>query len=175
MGFQSDSTGVPAVDASANVTFRDVIGNKTDTHAGTSIISGINRLEDHIHGIAKVIPSMADGVLVAAPNTDWTGLGDFVVVAATNAISSLFDIHYVSVEDISANGVYELVLYQGANASEVECARVRFVQNAVQDATVNVPIMTPLIAANTQIKAKLASDNAVADTVRFSLGYHTYE
>ena len=167
---QGIDTGVPAVDSSRNKSFTEVIGNKNDTHAGTSIMAKVETLEDHAHKEAKVWPTMADGIVVTAAATDWTGLGNYAEIAAANDITSDFDIHYISVEDISANGVYELVLY----AATTEIGRVRFVQNAVQDSTVNVPFQTPIVAANTQIQAKVASDNAAADTVAISLGYHTY-
>ena len=174
MATQSHSTRPPTADSAANGSFRDVIGSKSDTHSGTSIFALVKQLKEHAHAVASVLPTMADGVVVTAADTDWTGLGAFAVVAAANAITSDFDIHYISVENISANGVYELSLWSGADAAEVLIGTVRLVQNAVQDSTVNIPFMTPLIAANTQIKAKLASDNAAADTVTISLGYHTY-
>ena len=170
MGFQDAPTEVPTVDSAANSDIRDVIGNKNDTHSGTSIMALAETLEEHAHKEAKVWPTMADGIVVTAAATDWTGLGNYAEIAAANDITSDFDIHYISVEDISANGVYELVLY----AATTEIGRVRFVQNAVQDSTVNVPFQTPIVAANTQIQAKVASDNAAADTVTISLGYHTY-
>jgi len=50
---------------------------------------------------------------------------------------------------------------------------VRVTKNAVQDGTMNVPIQTPIIAANTQIQAKTAS-SAGTSVVRMSLFYHIY-
>ena len=165
---------VPATDSADNETIRDVIGSKLDTHDGDSIRAVLHTLDDHIHGKAEVHPSLADGIVVTATANDWTDLGAFAVIAATNAITFDFDIHYISIENISANGVYELVLYSGADAAEVEIGRKRFAQNAVQDSIVNVPFRTPIIPANTQIKAKLASDNAVANTVTITLAIHPY-
>ena len=174
MGVPNGPFGVPAVDSAANSTIRDVVGNKSDTHDGTSIAARLHTLDDHAHGKSEVYPTMADGVVVTATANVWTDLGAFAVIAPTNAITVDFDIHFVSVENISANGVYEIVLYAGADAAEVEIGRKRFSQNAVQDSIVNVPFQTPMIAANTQIKAKLASDNAVANTVTISLSTHPY-
>ena len=171
---QGIDTGVPAVDSTRNKHFTEVIGNKSDTHDGDSIYAHVETIDDHFHAVSMVYPTMADGVVVTATANKWTDLGSFAVIAATNAITDDFDIHYISVEDISANGVYELVLYGGADASEVEIGRRRFTQNAVQDPVINIPFQTPIIVANTQIKAKLASDNTNADTVTISLGYHEY-
>lgn len=173
-GFKGHSNAVPAVDGARNTTINEVVGNRSDGHSTTTLAGRLKLIEEHIHNVAKVIPTMADGEPVTATADDWTNLGDFAVIAATNAITSDFDIHWVNVEAVSANGQYELVLYSGADASEVEIGRVRFGKTTNQDGPQSVPILTPLIPANTQIKAKVASDNAVADIVSISLGYHTY-
>jgi hypothetical protein len=89
---------------------------------------------------------------------------------AIDVIPSDFDVHYLSIEDLSANGVYEIVLY----ADGTEVGRVRCTKNAAQDGTVNVPIQTPIIAASSAITAKAATDNAAEDTVTISMFYHTY-
>lgn len=87
-----------------------------------------------------------------------------------DVILSDFDIHYLSIENLSANGVYEIVLYDDGT----EVGRVRCTKNAAQDGTVNVPIQTPIIAASSVITAKTTSNNAAEDTVTISMFYHTY-
>lgn len=162
---------VPAADSSDNNTFRDVVGNKNDGHTGDSVYSIAHRIEEHVHKESKVYPTLAAGVTVTSSATAWV-LGSFATVVAASTITSDFDIHYISIESISANGVYELVLYYGV--SDTECGRVRFTKNTNQDGTMNIPMMTPIIPANSQIRAKVASSNAVADTVDISIFYHTY-
>lgn len=131
-------------------------------------------LIEHIHGVDLAMPSLADGVLVTSKNIAWT-LGDnFAVVIATDAVPNDFDIHWINIEDASANGVYEVWLYSGADAAEVVIAKKRFVREAARVATTGIALMTPLLPANTQIKAKLASDGAVADTANISVDYHVY-
>ena len=168
------SLAAAAVDGAGTATINDVIGARTDGHNTTTLAGQLHKLDEHFHMSAMVIPTLADGVVVTATSNDWTDLGAFAVVAATNAITSDFDIHFVNVEAVSANGIYELVLFAGADAAEVEIGRVRFGKTTNQDGPTSAPIITPLIPANTQIKAKLASDNAVADTVAISLEYHIY-
>ncbi len=165
---------VPTADVATNTTMRDVIGNKDDTHDGTSLAALAHIMDEHAHKAAMVHPTLADGVVVTATANDWTDLGAFAVIAATNAITSDFDIHFVNVEGVSANGIYELVLYSGADASEVEIARARFGKTTNQDGPSQISIQTPIVPANTQIKAKLASDNAVADTATISIELHVY-
>ena len=161
---------VPNADVGTNATMRDVIGNKTDTHDGDSIRAMSHRLDEHAHKESMVYPTLADGVTVTATVNDWTDLGAFVEVVPINTITSDFDIHFVNVESVSANGIYELVLY----AEEVEIARARFGKTTNQDGPTQVMIQTPIIHANTQIQAKLASDDMVADTATISLELHKY-
>lgn len=92
------------------------------------------------------------------------------VETAIDVIPSDFDAHFLSIEDLSANGVYEIVLY----ADGTEVGRVRCTKNAAQDGTVNVPIQTPIIAAGSAITAAASTNNAAEDTVTISMFYHTY-
>lgn len=159
-------------DSSNNNTPADVVGNKTDTHDGNSIYAVIKTLLEHVHKESKVYPTLASGVTVTAGAGAWT-LGSFVEIVPASTITSDFDIHYLSIESISANDVYEIVLYKGAAASEVEIGRVRVTKNAALDATLNVPFQTPLIAANERISAKVASGSG-SNNLSLSTFYHTY-
>ena len=150
------------------------VGVVGDTHADATLMGRTEMFVEHFHGIDAVTPSMGLGVLLASSALAWT-LGDFAVLVATNAIAGDFDFHWLNIEDASANGVYELVFYAGADASEVEIGRKRFVRETNKAARAGLQIMTPLLDANTQVKVKLASSNAVADTARISVDYHTYD
>ncbi|KKM65417.1 hypothetical protein LCGC14_1491540, partial [marine sediment metagenome] len=138
---------VPAVDSTANTSIEQVVGNKNDTHNGTSIKAMLHKLDEHAHKSSKVWPTLANGVVVTA-GAAWV-LGAFAEIAAVNDIAVDFDIHHISVEALSANEVYEIVLY----AATVEIARVRVTKNANLDGTMNVPVQCPIQPANTQIQA----------------------
>ena len=159
---------VQPVDSAANIDITDVIGNKLDTHDGNSIFSHAHIVEEHIHKPCQVYPTLANGVAVAGAAGVWT-LGAFVEIVPITRITSQFDIHYISIEALDDNTVYEIVLY----AVEVEIGRVRVVKNAQQDGTMNIPFQCPIIPADTQIQAKSASaaGNSVAT---ISLFYHLY-
>jgi len=129
----------------------------------------LHTIEEHVHAVGCVYPTLASGVTVTA-GAAWT-LGAFVEVVPASTITDEFDIHYVSIENISANDVYELHLYYGAG--DTLAGMVRFVKNAAVDAVVNVPFMTPLIPANSRIRAKLASASG-GDNADISVFYHTY-
>ncbi len=128
-------------------------------------------MQEHVHSVAAVYPTLAAGVTLTCTATAWT-LGSLVQVVPASTITSEFDIHALSIEGLSANAIYEIVLYQGA--SDIEVGRCRVTKNAAQDGTVNVPMFTPLIPADARIRAAVASDSGNADTCDIALMYHTY-
>lgn len=168
-----DAMLVPAKDSTDNVDVADVVGNKTDGHTGDSLVALAHTNEEHNHAAGKVYPTLADGVTLTAATgaTTWT-LGALVEVVPASTIGDDFDIHHVLVEAISANSVYEIVLYQGA--SDVEVGRVRVVRSTVQSGTLNIPMQTPIIPANARIRAAVASEGDNGETVTISLKYHEY-
>lgn len=164
---------LPDIDSAANLTMRDVIGDKLDDVAGNSLYALIKTLNEHFHSASKVYPTLANGVVVTGAAGAWA-LGNFVVIVPTNAIQSVFDIHHINVATFNANDTFELVLYAGANGAEVEIGRCRFTRLSNVGASPHIPMMTPLIAANTQIKAKIASQAGTSNTATISIQYHTY-
>ena len=169
---------LPTANSADNNNMSDVIGNKTDTVSGDSIMAylkslaaDIHIIEDHIHSVSKVYPTLAAGVTVISGAGAWQ-LGNAVVIVPINTITDDYDIHYINVASVSVNDTFELVLFTDA-ACTVEVGRVRFTRTSVQSGTSSTPMMTPLISANSGIWAKIASasgnDNAV-----ISLFYHTY-
>lgn len=167
-GFQyRNDLNVPAADSTDNVDSSDVLGSKQDGHDGDSAMAVLHTLNEHAHSPSKVYPTLATPENVVA-GAAWV-LGAFKEIVPVGGITEDFDIHFVSIEGISANDNYELVLY----AVTTEIGRVRFVKNAGIAPTINVPIQCPIIPANTQIQAKLASATGGSD-VDISLFYHGY-
>ena len=103
-----DFPGLPAADSAENATFADVLGQKGDSHDGDSVYAYTETLLDHVHHSSLVYPTLANGVAVLG-GAAWT-LGNFVVIVAAGGIGTDFDIHYVSVENLTVNDVYELHL-----------------------------------------------------------------
>ena len=162
---------LPTADSADNNNVSDVIGNKLDTHSGDSILGFIKKLEDHIHSASKVYPTLATGVTINGGVGAWV-LGSATVIVPVNAIADEYDIHYISVASVSVNDTYELALFSDA-ACTVEVGRVRFTRTAVQSSTSSTPMMTPILAANTGIWAKLASASG-GDNIVVSIFYHVY-
>jgi len=164
---------VPAQNSAANAFQSEVVGNKTDDENGNSAYSRGFKTDTHAHSAAKVYPTLAAGANVTKSATPWT-LGAFAVIVPTNTIADPFDIHGLNFDSVPDNGTYEIVLYAGPDASEVEIGRVRFTRTAATDIELESPFMSPINAANAQIKAKLAGSNASATVVAISLRYHIY-
>ena len=122
---------------------------------------------EHGHAASNCYPTLANGVAVLG-GAAWT-LGNFVEIIPVNTITEDFDIHFISIEDLSVVEVYEIVLY----AVTTEISRVRVARTANQDSTTQIPIQTPMIKANTQIQAKSATASG-GDTATIALHYHTY-
>ncbi|KKN53504.1 hypothetical protein LCGC14_0602010 [marine sediment metagenome] len=158
---------VPAIDSVLNSSIEQVVGNKSDTHDGDSLKAFTHTMNEHVHNQSRVYPTLANGLDVIS-GAGWV-LGEFKEIVPNAAIGSDFDIHYISIEALSANETYELVLY----AVTTEIGRVRFIKNAVQDGTMNIPFQCDIQPAGTQIQAKLATESG-ADTARISIFYHYY-
>ena len=114
----------------------------------------------------KVYPTMAAGVTVTADAAAWT-LGNYAEVVPVNTITSNFVINQINMGAVSAATYYELVLY----AATTEVGRIRFYTSDAAYGYAFKGFHTPVIAANSQIQAKLATASAEADTCVISISY----
>ena len=146
-------------------------GKITDAHNISSHFGILDKLEEHSHSASKVYPTLSNGIVLTTGTPAWT-LGSFIQIVPVSTILNDFDIHFISIENISAVGVYEIVLYYGD--TDIECGRVRFTKTAVMDTTMNIKMMTNIIPSGSKIRAKIASSTGNADTVTISLLYHIY-
>lgn len=133
----------------------------------------IKILEEHGHRPQYVWPPTAGSVTLTATASAWTH-GAKVEVIAAAAVANDFDIHHVSISGISANGEYEVIIYSGPGASEVEIGRAVAVRNAIQSQEGNMPMMTAILPAGTRVSASVASSTGAADTVNVKLIGHLY-
>lgn len=169
----SQTIWVPAQNSANNLTISDVVGNKTDTVAWNSVWALSDKINDHNHSSSKVYPTLANWVTVAWAAGAWALSAAWVEIVPANTIAAVFDIHYINAASVSADDSYELVLASGGAGSEVEVWRVRFTRSASSTNAQLIPFMTPLIAANSRISAKIAS-STWNDSAVISLFYHIY-
>lgn len=123
-----------------------------------SIMAQLNTMYYHVHGEAFLYPSLADSVTLTADGSSWT-LGSIVeIIPADTITGSAFDLHFISVTNITSDGEYDIMLYSGAVGEEVMIpggASVRRTGGAVRNAY--VPIMVPQQPSGTRISAAVAS------------------
>lgn len=93
---------------------------------------------------------------------------------ATDVIPDDFDIHYLNISALSANGDYEIIIFSGDAGSEVEIARIAATRNAVFSQEGSKSCQSPIIDAETRISAALVGSNAAANTCAIKFEYHTY-
>lgn len=164
---------IPSINYSGNVNIRDVIGGKLDDEGGSSLFAHAYTQLAHTHSAQKVYPTLANGVTITGAAGAWA-LGAFAVIVPANTIPNPFDIHHLNVAAYNSSDTFEIVLYSGPNGAEVEIGRVRVTRISNVGASPHVVMMTPLIAANSQIKAKVASQNGTSNTITISIIYHEY-
>ena len=127
---------------------------------------------EHVHEPAKCYPTLAAATTFTAGEAAWAESAAATLID-TNEITVPFDIHYLQVEAVGANAVYEISLWSGASA-DVEIGRVRTLKQSTPAGFSSVPIQIPPQPANTKISVKVATNSAAADTIAFSAFYHEY-
>lgn len=128
-------------------------------------------LEEHIHSISRVYPTLANGATVTGAAGAWT-LGNFAEIVPVNTITDDFDIHFLSIEGASAGDTYEIFLY--AATTLVGHRKITFIDVANSQTLPSIPFQTTVIPKNTQIQAKVATKAGGAETITISIEYHTY-
>ncbi len=149
------------------------VGETTDPFNADTLAGRSEGVYQHIHQVARVYPTLTAGQVIPADATAWD-LGAVTQIIPAGTITQAFDLHWVNVEAMSHNATYELVLYAGD--PDVEIARVRFtrVDNFTKRDAIFVE--SPVIAANSRIRAALAcSDAGAGRQATVSLGYHLYD
>ena len=149
------------------------VGDNIDNHDGASLFGRLRELNEHVHTAQKVYPTLADGVTLTTAAGDWA-LGTITEIIPANTITAEFDIHEVLVEDVNTQDkTYELVLYYGG--SDIECVRVRFAATSNKGGVPAQFAMTPLIPANSRVRAQLAIEDGGSKIAKISLRYHEYD
>jgi hypothetical protein len=132
----------------------------------------IHILEEHAHSPQKIYPPSANAIVLTAAASAWTH-GTKVEIIPAGAISEDIDIHWANITSLSANGEYEVIVYKGAVASEVEIGRVPAERTSVQSQEGNQPMLTRLLKGE-RVSASVATSTGNADTCKIKLSYHEY-
>lgn len=166
---------VPDIDSADNSFMRDVIGNKNDTHDGNSIRAISHILNEHAHSVTKVYPRLANPIQLQKDAGVWAAIPTTKTeIVPAGIIGEDFDIHWIQVSTISANGNYVICLYSGGAGVEVLMGEMVVSRNAVQSQEGSALILTPIVPANTRISAGVSSSNNAQDTLDIKIMYHEY-
>jgi hypothetical protein len=158
--------GVPATDTAAI----NVIDANVD-----SLVSSVEILSDHFHTPQQVYPNLATAVSVVSTNGagSWTPGADTEVIPI-DTITSIYDLHFVSIATIGANASFQLDFYQGANGAGTHIGSVTFARQDNFQRSFFLPITCPRLAANRRVYAKLADDGDAGITITLKVWYHIY-
>ena len=166
---------VPSQDSADNAQMRDVIGNKTDTHDGDSLRAVAHIICEHFHSAVFIKPNLAGSVTLTSDAGAWAAMNATKTeIIPVGEITSIFDLHFMDISDISANGGYQIELYKGGIGAEISIGNFGTGRNAVQSQEGARSIITEMLPANTRISAALSSSNAGANTLTIKLEGHMY-
>lgn len=164
---------VPSSGGTDNVFINDIIGNRNDIHTNDNLYARMHTQYEHTHSVSRYFPSLAANVSITAGATAFS-LGTITTVVPANTITSDFDIHFMHLTNASAAGNYIIRLYQGSTGSEIQVGEVRITQAVGLANLAPVPVMTPLMNANTRVSAAVATSTSGAASIDIALNYHTY-
>jgi len=135
------------------------------------ITSELKLLVAHIHEIGRVYPTMAAGVPVASANANWA-IGGLATIVGAGVIAGNYRLHAVSLEAADHDGVYELIIYQGAD--DVEVCHIRFAVVGGFFGNSYYVLTGPLVPGGARLRAAVACSTGLAAiaTVTISVAYH---
>jgi len=150
-----------------------MIGNQGNESGKLDTVeTDLDTLKAFEQASTKIYPTTPSGdgvVLTGAGIGPGWGLGSIVEVVPASTISNPFRITGIYVDD-SDDSVYEIILYSGAGDTEIGRARFSKV-NAGDPAARFLPVVTPEIAADSRIRAKVSAASDTGKTVTIALQY----
>jgi hypothetical protein len=169
-------SAVPAADSAANATTRDVVGNKTDTVAGTSLVSLALQALGFLQGgaipdhISQIAPGLAVGQTLTGAAGAWT-LGALAeVLAAGGAPAGPYTVDEIILDTPSALQIGAIELYHGA--ADTPCGRAKY---EILTAVGSMPVLkihTGIIPGGSRVRAALATAAGGAQTINATIRYH---
>lgn len=130
----------------------------------------IKTINTHLMSQQLVRPDLAAAIVVTDHANPWEygALSNDIVPASS--ITDRFMIHYI---DVTANNNDEYQLALVAGASTIIC-EVTFTRAGVQNISFPQDVTTEMIAANTQIRAKVATSAGGGSTCDVKIALHTH-
>ena len=157
----------------------DKIGDPTTLWGSTTktVLSYANAAYQHIHMPGYIWPRTGAviPVVTAAGAGDY---GDFVEVVGTGGIAAAFDCHWVTITNITANGVYIVQFHIVSDAdlqvSEHYLTEFSFARLDAFTRSSQIYVQMPPIGEGKRIGARALCSEAGPNTVSFNMHYHEY-
>jgi len=156
------------------------IGENTQFWANSTktVLGYSNSTYKHIHNPSYVYPndcSLVAALTSATANT----FGNFAELIPANGITVSFDIHWLNIQDVSANGTYILELHEVSNddlqVSEKYLGSLSVSRQDNFTRSTQIYMQIPVVAANKRIGVRAKKSGAGAGTISFNVMYHDYE
>jgi len=128
----------------------------------------------HIHGASFAHPKYVTPILLTSNAAAWNTTGTIVEVIPANTITKAFDLHWISMSDISATLYGIIDIYAGGSGSEVLIGSVDVNRTANFSREGYAPVQIPQQPANTRISCKFSDSTTSAQTVRVKFLGHVY-
>lgn len=153
--------------------FRDYVGVPYE-FGNNPILAHLNTLYYHAHGEAFVYPDLASNIVLTSAATAWASTGAKTEVIPVNTLTSVFDIHFINISNVSANSQFQIDIFSGLGGAEVKIGSTRGSRTAVQSFNGEKRIMIPQQPANTRISCRLSDSTAGTITLNVSFEGHYY-
>lgn len=157
-------------------------GNVTDfvnvpyVFGENSILAHLNTNYYHVHGEAITYPDHADGVELTAGTGAWDETGVITEVIPEDQLTeAAYDLHFIDIYEISANGEIQIDVYSGNSGEEVlVCSPItQRTSNFSREGPQRIQI--PQQPSGTRISCKLLDSTVGALTCKVKFSGHYYK
>lgn len=146
-----------------------IINGKLDT-----LLSDIEIIEEHLHPVETFVYPLTGIITIEKVATSWGAYGTKVELIPANAITNPFDLHFLNISSITANGSYHIGLFTGAPGAEVLAHEYPVVRTSVQSQEGSRSILSKIFAANTRISIALRGSPSNVQSIDIITSGHTY-
>ena len=128
----------------------------------------------HVHGASFCLPKYVDPILLTSASGAWATTGNLTEVIAAGAIAKDFDLHWITVEDISTSLYGIIDIYAGPADAPVLIGAVDVARTSNFSREGAMPVQVPQQPAGTRISCKFSDNTAGQQTCRVKFLGHVY-
>lgn len=153
------------------------LGQLTDDETINSALGRLYILLNHAHGPSFTYPNNQNGLTITKDSGAWPGTNfpaTKTEIIAANLITKPFDLHFMSISAISANGEYEIGIFSGLAGAEVLHHIIPVSRSSVQSQEGRFNIRTLFFPANTRISLALRGSPAGTESMTVKVTGHDY-